>query len=305
MKEIKSVGIIGMGALGVLYGTQLQKQLDKNHLAFIVNQERKNRYESTEMTFNGEVLDFTFSLPNERTFDLILFAVKGTNLHESLELAKEASHKYTVYLSVLNGISSEEEIGEVFGMDHLVYAIAQGMDTLKLGKDITTTNYGTLFIGTNPEYPLQQQTLTLIQSLLDRTGISYITEEEMMYRYWSKWMLNCGVNQVVMLFDGTYKTIQQPGQARDLMIEAMKEVILLSKYEGINLTDEELQNYLDIVDGLDPESMPSMRQDGYLKKPSEVHMFSGTVMRLAAKHNVACPVNRMLFQKIVIKESEY
>ena len=51
--------------------------------------------------------------------------------------------------------------------------------------------------------------------------------------------------------------------------------------------------------------MPSMRQDGMARRPSEVELFAGTVIAMAEKHHLAVPVNRFLYQKIKKMEAEY
>jgi D-alanine--D-alanine ligase len=65
-----------------------------------------------------------------------------------------------------------------------------------------------------------------IQGFLQVLDIPYVAEENMKHRLWKKLMINTGVNQIVTIYEGTFKTVQQPGEARDMMIAAMREVIL-------------------------------------------------------------------------------
>ncbi len=51
--------------------------------------------------------------------------------------------------------------------------------------------------------------------------------------------------------------------------------------------------------------MPSMRQDGILKRPSEVEMFAGTVRRLSGKLGLLTPVNDLLYESIKKIEEQY
>lgn len=118
-------------------------------------------------------------------------------------------------------------------------------------------------------------------------------------------MLNVGVNQVVMVHEGNYGTVQVPGPAREHMIAAMREVIALSRLEGVPVTEEDLQYYVGLVDTLSPEGMPSMRQDGLAHRKSEVALFSGTVCRLAEKHGLDVPVNRALYRTVLEMEAVY
>jgi 2-dehydropantoate 2-reductase len=133
----------------------------------------------------------------------------------------------------------------------------------------------------------------------------YRVDEDIMHRIWCKFMLNVGVNQAVMIYEGTYGTIQKPGKARELMLSAMKEVIELARYENINITQEDFDYYVGLMDSLDPEGMPSMRQDGLLKRKSEVEQFAGTVISLAKKHNIDVPVNRWIYDTVKKMESAY
>jgi 2-dehydropantoate 2-reductase len=85
----------------------------------------------------------------------------------------------------------------------------------------------------------------------------------------------------------------------------MKEVIELARYENINITQEDFDYYVGLMDSLDPEGMPSMRQDGLLKRKSEVEQFAGTVISLAKKHNIDVPVNRWIYDTVKKMESAY
>ena len=44
--------------------------------------------------------------------------------------------------------------------------------------------------------------------------------------------------------------------------------------------------------------MPSMAQDRFARRKSEVEEFAGTICRLAAKHDIQTPQNEWLYQRI-------
>ena len=48
-----------------------------------------------------------------------------------------------------------------------------------------------------------------------------------------------------------------------------------------------------------------MRQDGLAKRRSEVELFSGTVCRMAKKHNLPVPTNEWLYARVREMESAY
>ena len=118
-------------------------------------------------------------------------------------------------------------------------------------------------------------------------------------------MLNVGVNQTCMVYDVPYGDVVVPGKPRDTMLAAMREVMDLAAAQGITLTERDLQDYLGILDRIDPEAMPSMRQDSLQQHPSEVEIFAGTVLELGRSLGVATPVNRFLYDRIHEIEAAY
>ena len=108
-----------------------------------------------------------------------------------------------------------------------------------------------------------------------------------------------------MVYGGTYGTVQKPGEARDTMIAAMREAMMVARKERVPVSDDDLKGYVRLIDGLDPEGMPSMRQDGLAHRRSEVDLFAGTVLNKAEKLGLDVPVNRELFRRITEMEKAY
>jgi len=307
LQRINRVTVIGMGALGTLYGNFFAERLGPQAVAFLADRQRVKRYQAEGVTCNGKVCDFRFQTPDESNepAELLIFAVKGTALEAAIQLAKPYVNADTVILSVINGISSEEMIARALGEDQVIYSIAQGMDAVKLENALTYTHLGVLCIGILPAETAKQEKLAQVIELFDRTGLPYVVEADIQHRLWSKWMLNVGVNQVIMVTEGTYGTVQQPGEARDMMIAAMWEALRVAEKEGISITEKDLTDYVALVDTLNPDGMPSMRQDGLARRYSEVDFFAGTVLKKAAEYDLDVPVNRMLYQTIQELERTY
>ncbi len=295
MKKIETVAIIGMGALGILYGTQ---SLDNGHpVSYIMNETRVKKYSGKTFYKNGKA----YQLPLEdcakgQPADLVMVAVKNSGLASALEDMRPYVGENTVIMSVMNGIDSEEEIAEKYGMEKLIYTVAQGMDAMKAGEELHYTKMGELHIGAR--YPYQEENVDRVQAYFEEIQMPYVRETDIMYRLWSKFMLNVGINQCCMAFNTTYAGCLAKGEANRTMISAMREVEVLANAEGIALTEKDLNFYVDILRTLAPEGIPSMQQDAVAHRYSEVDMFAGTVMRRAQEKNIQVPVNTFLYERI-------
>lgn len=305
--EIRKVGILGLGALGTMYAKHMLDHGFSDGLAVIVDQERKVRYEREGVYCNGEKCEFPYIIPDKtlEPLDLLIIAVKFGSLETALEEAVHAVGENTVIISLLNGISSEKIIGSRFGMEKMVYCVAFGMDAVKLGNKMNYTNKGVLCFGDYDEENSNGERVDAITSFFDKIQLPYQIDNFMKRKLWSKFMVNVGVNQTAMVYQTNYGGIQKDGPARTTMIKAMREVLDLSEAEGIGLNKDDLTYWLNVLDGLDPQGMPSMRQDSIRGQKSEVELFSSECIRLGEKHSIPTPVNKYLNEKITEMEKMY
>ena len=301
---IENVAIIGMGALGILYGTHIMDHAGADQVRYIMDEERVEKYRDRLFSKNGKeyrmpVCDCEKAEPA----DLVIVAVKYNGLLSALDTMKRCIGDHTIILSVMNGISSEEIIGERYGKEHLIYTVAQGMDAMKFGENLTYTKMGELRIGAKEE--CQKENLRQVREYFEKIKMPYTEDADIIRRMWGKFMLNVGINQCCMVYETNYHGCLVDGEPNRTMIAAMREVIALAHCEGVEIGEKDLNEYVDILKTLSPDGMPSMRQDGIAHRPSEVEMFAGTVIRLAKQHGILAPANRFLRQRVKEMEAEY
>ncbi len=302
--EIQKVSIIGLGALGVMFGKRLMD--NGADVKFIASEQRIERYRRDGVFSNGERCDFAYASTNEtgETDDLIMFAVKYNDMKQAICDVKHRVGPHTILLSMLNGITSERDIAKVYGWDNVICAVAQGMDALKVKNKLRYTNMGLLSIGNCERGPISEKVHTVAR-FFKRTNLPYEVVDDMSKRMWGKWMVNVGVNQTIGVYGGTFLDIQREGAAREAMLGAMREVIALAKVADINVTEADLPYWLNILGKLDPTGKPSLRQDIEAKRKTEVEMFAGAVVELGEKYGVPTPVNRELYTRIKEMEAAF
>ncbi len=300
--NINSVYIIGLGALGSMYAAKLQ-DAQPGMVKIIANAERISALKNSEITVNDKVYRFDFIIPGEiiEPADLLIVAVKSSHLPTAVEEMKSLIGPDTIVMSLLNGISSEELIAEEVGMEHVIYSFAVGMDAVRIGTQTRYTNPGKIVFGEERNDVLTER-IKAIEQLFVKAGIPYQIPVDMQKALWSKFMMNTGINQTSAVLRAPYGIFQQDSEARKLMLIAAREVFMLSQLCGINLTEDDVNNFLQILDGLDPAGKTSMLQDVEAGRKTEVDFFAGTVVALGKKYNVETPVNQTLYY--IIKSME-
>ena len=302
--QIKTVAIVGMGALGLMYGEHIQKAAGPDRVCFLLDEGRMERYRDYSFSVNGEAVQFSMvSAAKAKPVDLVIVATKYNGLRDAMQVMEKAVDEHTVIISVLNGISSEEILGEQFRKENIVPCVALGMDAMRDGQSLSYCNKGSLRLGIVEEK--QRPALEAVTEFFDRISMPYGVEEDIMHAMWGKFMLNVGINQTCMVYDTTYSGALAEDAAREDMFAAMHEVLTIAEAERITLTEEDFAYYVNIIRRLNPQGYPSMRQDALAHRPSEVEMFAGTVCRIAARHGIAVPVNQKYQQIIREREKSY
>lgn len=305
MKEIKTVGIVGLGALGVIFAHQLTRGAGAENVLVLADGARTARYARDGVFLNGARCAFHYADAAAQTqpLDLLLFSVKFGALEESIRQCRHLVGPDTTIISALNGISSEQVLSDAFGAEKVVWCVAQKMSAVKVGNQATCPNFGELALGVPAG--ADDSRLRALTAFFDRVGFPYSLPARIETHMWSKLLCNTGCNQAAMVFQCGYGGLKVPGPARDAMLGAMREVVQVANAEGVPLTEADIASWDSIIQTFPEDGEPSMRQDGKARRKSEVELFSGTIRRLAAKHGIAVPVNDWLYQRVQEMERDY
>lgn len=126
MKEIKTVGIVGRGAIGVIFGQIIQQSLG-NNMVFIVDKDRLTKYQQYPLYCNNQLCQFRYcsDIHNYKPVDLLIYAIKFPALNDAIDISKPFINDDTIIISTLNGISSEDILSNTFKNNTIIRCIAQ------------------------------------------------------------------------------------------------------------------------------------------------------------------------------------
>ena len=303
--SIETISIIGAGALGAAYGGLLH-DMDVRSVSFVAGGNRFERLRNEGLIVNGKRY-FIPVIPPEylsAPADLIIVAVKYHHLDDAIRDMRNRVGAETAIISVMNGIESEERIGSVYGMGKVLYAVSVGIDALREGNRVNYSNQGKIFFGETIN-TISTDRIKRIQALFDKAGINYETPPDMMRVMWWKFMINVGINQASAVLRAPFLVFQTSEEARNLMESAMREVITLSEKAQVNLIEEDIKRFNEILLDLNPQGKTSMLQDVEAGRKTEVEMLAGKVIALGRQYNLPTPVNQKLFDLIKEIEAKY
>ncbi len=302
MQDIQKVAILGAGAMGSYFATRFFDTPGFSTM-LIAEGPRLDKLRQDGLVVNGRPYHIPAIHPAEAgsPADLIIVALKHHHLQEAVAHLDPLVGDSTVFLSVMNGLESEEYIGAIYGMDKILYAISLGIDAVRQGNRVTYAHPGTHYFGEAKNSPITPK-VQRVQKAFDRAGISYRTPEDMIRMLWWKFMINVGVNQASAVMQAPYEVFQTHPDAQGLMEALMQEVVTLAQASQVNLTQQDVKDWYPVLNGLSPQGKTSMLQDIEAKRKTEVDVFGGRVIELGKALGIPTPVNQTVVQIIRILE---
>ncbi|UCB44797.1 MAG: 2-dehydropantoate 2-reductase [Spirochaetota bacterium] len=302
MGNIKRVIVIGAGAIGGYFVSRFL-ETDGFATAVAARGQRRKRLETEGLVVNGKKYNVPVVDPDEADSpsDLIIVAVKNHHLADAVNNLEKLVSNHTTFISVMNGLDSEDYIGSIYGMDKVLYAISVGIVAIREENRITYINPGLHYFGEKSNTKISQN-VKKVQEAFERAGIYYKTPPDMVRMLWWKFMINVGINQASAVMHAPYSVFQTDPEARGFMESLMREVTNLAEAVDINLVEKDITSWYPVLDKLAPNGKTSMLQDIEAGRKTEVEAFGGEVVSLGKAHNIPTPVNQTVVNIIHVLE---
>ena len=302
MQEIKKVVILGAGAMGAYFASCF---FDSQgfETGIVARGERYDRLSRDGLVVNGKKYSIPVIHPDkvDGPADLIIVALKHRFLEEALPDLRNLVGDETVFISVMNGLDSEEIIGTAYGPEKVLYAVSVGIDALHSGNRVDYSKPGKHYFGEAVNDRISPR-VKLIQEAFDRAGITHETPRDMIRIMWWKFMINVGVNTASAVMRAPYGVFQTSKEARWLMETLMREVIALARAARVDLTEKDVEDWYTFLNTLSPKGKTSMLQDIESGSKTEVEIFSQKAVELGETYGVPTPANQTVWRIIRVLE---
>ena len=287
---MQKVVLIGLGAVGLTYAVKL---LTKCDLYILADEERIKRYQKSKPVFNGKEQDFEYILPSDKFIaDLIIIATKSYGLNSAIKSIENFVGENTRIISLINGISSEEQIKNFYPQAKVLKSYFIGHSAVRVDNSVNQDGVGEIVIEKDD----------FIHDFFTKTGINFSMPEDINYSMWLKYTFNCYANPLSAILNMTFGELRQNVSFIDFAKKIINEVCLIAEKEGVKYIEKLQIDALEALNKMCEEGKTSMLQDVLAGRKTEVDIFSGEIIKLGKKYNVQTPYNQALYDLIKIKE---
>lgn len=289
---MKKVIICGLGAVGLTYAVKLK---DKCDLRILVDEDRFLKFQKQKPVFNGAVQEFEYLLPQDSFKpDIIIISTKSDGLKSAIQNIKNFVHKDLIILSLLNGISSENEIKSAYSSAKVLKSYFVGHSAVRKGNSVTQDGVGEIVVEFEPQ----------IVEFFKKCNINYSCPIDINYSMWLKYTLNLFSNQASAILNMNFGELKENKNFINFAKNIIKEICSIAQAEGIKNLENLEKDALDFLSRMCDEGKTSMHQDILAGRKTEVEIFAGEVIKLGKKYGIETPYNQIMYEMIKILEEK-
>ncbi|MGE7765219.1 ketopantoate reductase family protein [Peribacillus sp. NPDC096540] len=297
-----NIVIIGAGALGSYFGGRLQQA--GQHVQYLVRKKRAQQLKEDGLSITSPHGNYDFNelhiiedVNDIEEVDLVILAVKGQHLQGTLPDLKLLVKKGAKVLPLLNGLEHisilQDELSEAAVIGGSAFIIAT-LD--EKGHVIHSNDNHDLIYG--PLHPSQTKICDDFEQAVSSAIMGASKTENILIRMWIKYMFITAFSGVTTASNLPIGTIRRFTETNRLLENVLIEMKKLANAYNVGITEQNVAQALENMQGLPDESTSSMHQDRRKGQTLEVEHLQGGALRLAEKVNLKLPVIETLYALI-------
>lgn len=296
------IGILGLGGVGGYFGGLLAKAYYKSEeieVIFIARGETQKAIAENGLkiiTDDSETVVYPKLVSNNQdeigVLDYLICATKTYDIEESLLSLQQCIAQETVILPLYNGVDAPERIHKLFpendilqGCVYIISMIFSPGTIRKIGF------YEKLFFGSKTA---SISKLNELQTIFQKAKIESYLVENIEETVWEKFIFISALASVTSYLNQNIGQILSNPDAKAIYVELLKEIEMLAKAKGLQLSDDIVNQTIVKLEKSPKEATSSMHRDYLAGNKIEAASLTKFVVEEALKYGVKTP----LYEKI-------
>ena len=305
--QAQRVCIVGAGVIGSLYAAHLARVAEVSALTRREEHATALRERGLDVSgraqFHAELAASTSpdDLPEP---ELVIVACKSTDL-EAVARRIEGRWPDAIVMTVQNGIGADEIVGR-YGDWRQLAAVTFMSGTRHSDTDVEYVLDTATWIG--PARGTTPRDARVVADLINSSGLKAEPFDDLAPAQWSKLIFNATVNTVAAItglrHDHHFAELEHPDDLGHLVKALMDEGKRVAAAVGVELGEDPWEmNVLATQRG--HRHYPSMLEDVDARRPTEIDMITGSLVRAAHRAGVPVPLHETMQCLVKAKEASW
>ena len=302
--------VIGVGAMGSIFAGLLA-DAGNDVWAVDVWQEHIDAIRAKGLRIEGASGDRIVTSVNAVTdvseagaADLFIIATKASGVGPAARAIAPYVHPDALVLTIQNGLGSGERIAEHMATGNVLLGVAGGFGASVKGPGHVHHNSMQLIRVGEMNGGLTSR-LERVAEVWRKAGFNVQAYEDIDQLIWEKFLCNVAFSGPCTVFDRTIGEVMDDPDRWKVALGCMLEAYQTGVAKNINFSFKDPVEYVTRFGRNMPHAKPSMLQDHYAKRLSEIDAINGMVPVLGAQHGLATPYNDTIVATVKTREQDF
>lgn len=294
------IAILGIGAMGCLFGAKLARRADVILLGRWPEQIATLNRQPLRVQQSGGGVDEVQLQASDTTrgippVDVALLLTKSSKTRLAARDAVRVLRPDGLAVTLQNGLGNFEILAGLAGHQRATLGVtAQGATLVEPGV-VRHSGGGPTHLATRPAIAERVQTLT---ALFQAAGLPITVSADINGVVWGKLAVNAAINPLTALLRMPNGSLLVSETARTLLGQTAREVQAVAAAQGITLPFPDAAQQAATVARQTASNRSSMLQDVLRGAQTEIEHINGAVVRYGAEYDVPTPANAMLYRLV-------
>ncbi len=301
-----TVGIVGVGAMGKLFGARLARAgipvtlIDANPA--VVEALRQEGITLTEDESTSRIaVNAALAQQVTTPFDAVLLFTKTYHIAAAIASVRQLLAPRACVLSLQNGLGNGERILAAAPEPLVAIGSTTWPADATGPASVRTHGFGEVRFWSldGTDHPVLHE----LDAMLSRAGLASRLDPEVKTAIWEKVIFNCAMNPVAALTNSTVGQVAACADGPALAQAILAEGFAVARAAGVPVNEERVRATVAKAYREHTHHRPSMANDVAHERRTEIDAINGALVEVAHRHGIAAPVNETLARLVRIVDS--
>ncbi|MBN4084994.1 ketopantoate reductase family protein [Flavobacteriaceae bacterium AH-315-B10] len=302
-----NIVVIGAGAVGGYFGGKLtQAGLDVTFIARGKTLEAIKTSGLQVKSINGNFVvrpKVTDNINDIKKPDLIILGVKSWQIIDIAKQLKPVINENTLVLPLQNGADNADKLLSVLDRQNVLAGLCKIVSKIDAPGVINHFAYEPEIVFGDYDNEKTEQVKN-IKTVFDKAEFNNTISEDIHLDIWKKFLFIATVSGVGALTRSVFGVMREDDDVRQIMYQTANEIVAIANAKGINLSNNDVEMVLKIVDNLDYNTTASMQRDIMEGRPSELKNFNGYIVKMGKEFHITTPANSFTYHCLLPMEKK-
>lgn len=233
--------------------------------------------------------------------DLVILGVKSWQINTIAKELKTVINSETLVLPLQNGADNADRLRAILPTENVLAGLCKIVSKIDAPGVINHFAIEPEIVFGEYDNKLTERVKN-VKTVFDKAGFKNTISDDIHLDIWKKYLFIATISGIGAITRSVFGDIRVDEDLRQIMYQTANEIVTIANTKGINLTNEDIEKVLHVIDNLNYNTTASMQRDVMEGRPSELENFNGYIVKQGKALHISTPANSFLYHCLLPME---